>query len=103
MSAPDDRRPIDDELDSSEQALADRLATVLVRRAGDLTFADDAFDPTRPATAATWESTNSAASRVSAGEEWMVASATARARHAGTRPAWTCPHNRGSRWRSSKA
>ncbi len=37
------------------------------------------------------------------GSEWMVASATARARHAGTRPAWTCAHSRGRRWRSSRA
>ena len=59
--------------------------------------------PTRPATAATWASTNPAASTVSAGVEWMVASATARARHAGTRPAWTCAHSRGRRWRSSRA
>ena len=33
----------------------------------------------------------------------MVASATERARHAGTRPDWTCAHSRGSRWRSSRA
>ena len=33
----------------------------------------------------------------------MVTSATRRARHAGTRPAWTCAHSRGSRWRSSRA
>ena len=37
------------------------------------------------------------------GVEWMVVSATDRARHAGTRPAWTCAHSRGSRWRSSRA
>jgi hypothetical protein len=56
-----------------------------------------------PATAATWASTNPAASRVSEGEEWMVVSATERAFQAGTRPAWTWAHNRGSRWRSSRA
>ena len=49
----------------------------------------------RPATAATCASTNAAASFVNEGVEWMVASATARARQAGTRPAWTCAHNRG--------
>ena len=37
------------------------------------------------------------------GSVWMVTSATARARHAGTRPAWTCAHSRGRRWRSSRA
>ena len=47
--------------------------------------------------------TNRAASTVSAGLEWMVASATARARRAGTRPAWTCAQSRGRRWRSSRA
>ena len=57
----------------------------------------------RPATAATCASTNAAASRVSAGVEWMVTSATRRARQAGTRPAWTCAHSRGRRWRSSRA
>ena len=59
--------------------------------------------PIRPATAATWESTHAAASRVRAGAEWMVASATVRARHAGTRPLWTCGQSRGRRWRSSRA
>ena len=42
-------------------------------------------------------------STVRAGVEWMVTSATGRARHAGTCPAWTCAHSRGSRWRSSRA
>ena len=32
-----------------------------------------------------------------------MASATSRARHAGTRPGWTCAHSRGRRWRSSRA
>ena len=41
--------------------------------------------PIFPATAATWESTHPAASRVRAGAAWMVASATVRARQAGTR------------------
>ena len=59
--------------------------------------------PTLPATAATWASTHPAASGVRAGVAWMVASATSLARHAGTRPAWTWPHSRGSRWRSSRA
>ena len=59
--------------------------------------------PTFPATAATWPSTNPAASSVSAGVEWIVTSATARARHAGTRPACTCAHSRGRRCRSSSA
>ena len=44
-----------------------------------------------PATAATWASTNAAASTVSAGDVWIVVSATARARHAGTRPDCTWP------------
>jgi hypothetical protein len=35
------------------------------------------------------------------GAVWMVVSATSRARHAGTCPAWTCAHRRGRRWRSS--
>ena len=34
---------------------------------------------------------------------WIVVSATVLARHAGTTPAWTCAHSRGSRWRSSSA
>ena len=41
--------------------------------------------------------------RVSEGVVWMVTSATVRARHAGTRPDWTCAHRRGRRWRSSRA
>ena len=59
--------------------------------------------PMRPATAATWESIQRAASTVSAGVEWIVVSATSRARHAGTPPDWTCAHSRGRRWRSSRA
>ena len=59
--------------------------------------------PMRPATAATWASIHPAASTVRAGEVWMVASATSRARQAGTAPAWTCAHSRGRRWRSSRA
>ena len=38
--------------------------------------------PIRPATAATWASIHPAASTVRAGDEWMVASATSRARQA---------------------
>ncbi len=59
--------------------------------------------PIRPATAATCESIQRAASTVSAGEVWMVVSATIRARQDGTAPAWTCAQRRGRRWRSSRA
>ncbi len=59
--------------------------------------------PIRPATAATCESIQRAASTVSAGEVWMVVSATSRARQDGTAPAWTCAQRRGRRWRSSRA
>ena len=59
--------------------------------------------PHRCAKPTTCRSTHPAASGVSGVAAWMVASATRRARHAGTWPAWTAAHSRGSRCRSSNA